>query len=101
MFDQFYSMASLLRSFSFYFATLIPKVGSPSNLGDFRVISLVGYLYKLATNVMGKIISLIQSASMKGRLLVDEVVVVNEFVDLAKRTQKNCFILMVDFKKGL
>lgn len=41
-----------------------------------------------------------QSAFFKGRLLVDRVVVVNEFVDLAKKSKKYCLIFKMDFEKA-
>lgn len=55
MFDQF---ASLTHGLSSYFVTLIQKVDSPSHMGDFRPISLVGCLYKLLDKVhVGKLFS--------------------------------------------
>ncbi|PNX79577.1 ribonuclease H, partial [Trifolium pratense] len=41
-----------------------------------------------------------QSAFIKGRNLVDGVLVVNEVVDLAKRIGKECLIFKVDFEKA-
>jgi len=81
MFNQFYH--SVPRSFSSYFVTLIPKVSSPSSLSDSCPISLLGSLYKLVAKVlagrlapiMDKLISSNQSAFIKGRQLVDGVVV--------------------------
>jgi hypothetical protein len=108
MFDQFYSTATLPRSFSSYFITLIPKVVSPFRIGDFRPISLVGSLYKLVAKVLAgrlakvidKLISPNQSAFIRGRQLVDGVVAVNEIIDLAKQSRKECLIFKVDFEKA-
>ncbi|MCH82036.1 LINE-1 reverse transcriptase like [Trifolium medium] len=85
MFDQFFTTANLPRRFSSYFITLIPKVDSPFRIGDFRPISLVGSLYKLVA---------------KGRQLEDGVVAVNEIIDLAKKSRKECLIFKVDFEKA-
>ncbi|MCI18229.1 transposon TX1 putative protein [Trifolium medium] len=52
MFDQFFTTATLPRSLSSYFLTLIPMVDSPLRIGDFRPISLVGSLYKLVAKVL-------------------------------------------------
>ncbi|MCI40746.1 RNA-directed DNA polymerase (Reverse transcriptase), partial [Trifolium medium] len=41
-----------------------------------------------------------QSAFIKGRNLVDGVVIVNEVVDLARRSGKECLIFKVDFEKA-
>ncbi|MCH84850.1 RNA-directed DNA polymerase (Reverse transcriptase) [Trifolium medium] len=72
---------------------------------DFRPISLLGSLYKLLakvrlSKVMDSIISSNQSAFIKGRFLGDGVVVVNEVVDLAKRSKKECVIFKVDFERA-
>ncbi|KAK2442416.1 hypothetical protein QL285_013611 [Trifolium repens] len=108
MFDQFAGNDCLPRCLLSYFLTLIPKVKSPQELGDFRPISLLGCWYKilakvLATrlaNVIGKLIPKTQSAFLKGRQLVEGVVVVNEVIDYAKKSGKKCVILKVDFEKA-
>jgi hypothetical protein len=58
MFDQFHGNSCLPKSFLSYFVTLIPKVGSPSSLSDFRLISLLGFLYKIIPKVLTKRLSL-------------------------------------------
>ncbi|MCI13370.1 transposon TX1 putative protein [Trifolium medium] len=50
--------------------------------------------------VLGELISKTQSAFLKGRQLVDGVVVVNEVIDFAKKAGKECLILKVDFEKA-
>jgi hypothetical protein len=50
--------------------------------------------------VVGDLIPKTQSAFLKGRQLVDGVVVANEIVDYAKKTGKECLILKVDFEKA-
>jgi hypothetical protein len=108
MFDQFHGNACLPRGMCSYFLTLIPKVSSPQSLGDFRPISLLGCLYKLVAKVlaarlakvMDDVISNTQSAFIKGRQLVDGVVVVNEVIDFAKKSKKECLIFKVDFEKA-
>jgi hypothetical protein len=108
LFFEFHEKATLSYSFSSYFVALVPKILSPHVIGDFRPISLLGSLYKLVAKVLAKrlaavmdpIISKNQSAFIKGRFLADEVVVVNEVVDLARRLKKECLILKVDFEKA-
>ncbi|MCH79641.1 LINE-1 reverse transcriptase like, partial [Trifolium medium] len=108
MFDQFHGNASLPRSFLSYFVALIPKVSSPFGLSDFRPISLLGCLYKLVSKVlavrlgkvMNSLISSTQSAFIKGRNLVDGVVVINEVLDVAKKTGKEVLVFKVDFEKA-
>jgi hypothetical protein len=108
MFDQFHGNSCLPKSFLSYFVTLIPKVSSPVSLSEFRPISLLGCLYKLIAKVLAKrlakvmdsIIAPNQSAFIKGRNLVDGVVVVNEVVELARKSRRECLIFKVDFEKA-
>jgi hypothetical protein len=108
MFEQFHDNSCLPRSFISYFVTLITKVSSPSFLSDFRPISLLGCLYKIIAKVLAKrlakvmdlVISSNQSAFIKGRNLVDGVLVVNEVVDWAKKTKNECLIFKVNFEKA-
>ncbi|PNY14141.1 cysteine-rich receptor-like protein kinase [Trifolium pratense] len=108
MFDQFHGNACLPKSLLSYFITLIPKVHSPQALGDFRPISLLGCLYKMIAKVLatrlalviGDLIPKTQSAFLKGRQLVEGVVVVNEVIDFAKKAGKKCLIFKVDFEKA-
>ena len=108
LFDQFHANEVILKSLLAYFVALIPKVSSLMSLKEFRPISLLGSLYKLLAKVlarrlarvMDKIISKSQSAFIKGRNLVDGVVVANELVDYAKKTNSYCLVLKVDFEKA-
>jgi hypothetical protein len=49
---------------------------------------------------MSSLVAHTQSAFIKGRNLVDGVLVVNEVVDLAKKSGKECLIFKVDFEKA-
>ena len=108
MFDQFYANEVLPKALLSYFVALIPKINSPQELKDFRPISLLGCLYKLLAKVLAKrlagvmysIISSNQSAFLKGRNLVDGVMVINELVDYAKKSKEEVLILKVDFEKA-
>ncbi|MCH80013.1 LINE-1 reverse transcriptase like, partial [Trifolium medium] len=108
LFDQFHGNDCIPKCLLSYFLTLIPKVKSPQNLGDFRPISLLGCWYKLLAKVLasrlarviGVLIPNTQSAFLKGRQLVEGVVVVNEVIDFAKKAGKDCLILKVDFEKA-
>ncbi|GAU51438.1 hypothetical protein TSUD_413380, partial [Trifolium subterraneum] len=108
LFAEFHERSKLPYSFSSYFIVLIPKILGPHMINDFRPISLLGSVYKLLAKVLAKrlaavmnsIISKNQSAFIKGRFLADGVVVVNEVVDLVRRTKKGCLILKVDFEKA-
>jgi hypothetical protein len=108
LFDDFHKSSRLPLCFSSYFITLIPKVPNPHTISEFHPISLLGSLYKLLAKVLavrlGKVMDSItsknQSTFIKGRFLADGVVVLNEVVDFAKRSKKECLILKVDFEKA-
>jgi hypothetical protein len=48
---------------------------------------------------MNSIIASTQLAFIKGRNLVDGGVVINEVIDMTKKTCKDCMIIKVDFEK--
>jgi len=108
MFDQFYANEVLPNSMLGFSVTLIPKVSSPLELKDFRPISFLGCLYKLLAKVLARRLASVvnsiiypsQSAFLKGRHLVDGVLVVNELVDYVKKANKECLIFKVDFEKA-
>jgi hypothetical protein len=68
----------------------------------------LGCLYKIIakvlanrlSKVMNVIIAPTQSVFLKNRNLVDGVLVVNEVVDLAKKTGRECMVFKVDFEKA-
>jgi hypothetical protein len=109
MFDQFHANEALPKGMLSYFVTLIPKVSSPLDLKEYRPISLLGCLYKLLAKVLARrlaavlnpIISQNQSAFLKGRNLVDGVLVVNELVDYAKKAKKECLISRLTLRKPM
>lgn len=108
MTNEFYDHARLPKGLLSYFVALIPKINSPQNLGNFRPISLLGCLYKLVSKLlasrlramMNPIISSNQSAFLPKRNIFDGVVIINEVVDCARKTGKQCFIFKVDFEKA-
>jgi len=75
---------------------------------DFRPISLLGYGYKLLVKVLAvrlsgvvnKIIFPSQLYFIKGRNLVNGVLVVNEVVDLTNKTRCILLVLKVDLEKA-
>ncbi|GAU38174.1 hypothetical protein TSUD_264000 [Trifolium subterraneum] len=105
---EFHVNARLPKALSSYFIALIPKSFNPQALGDFRPISLLGSMYKLVAKVLTKRLCLVmdslvsknQSAFIKGRLLVDDVLVINEIVDWVKKAKVKCEIFKVDFEKA-
>lgn len=58
---------------------------------------LAKVLVSRLSGIMDKLISSNQTAFLKGSFLVDGVVIVNELMDLVKRSKKSCLIFKVDF----
>ncbi|KAJ9555354.1 hypothetical protein OSB04_009968 [Centaurea solstitialis] len=106
--DWFWEKESLGNGCNSSFITLIPKNQNPIGLNDFRPISLVGVVYKVIAKVlaermkvvMGSIISDVQSAFLKGRSILDGVLIANETVNYIKGLKRKALIFKVDFEKA-
>jgi exonuclease III len=105
---EFHRNGRLAKGINSTFIALIPKVDSPQRLNDFRPISLVGSMYKILAKVLairlrvviGSVISESQSAFIKGRQILDGILVANEVVDEARRQNKELLLFKVDFEKA-
>ncbi|GKC60107.1 kinase-like domain, beta-lactamase/transpeptidase-like protein, partial [Tanacetum coccineum] len=90
------------------FVTLIPKVTDPIGLGDFRPISLIGCYYKIIAKILaervkkvvGNVVGEVQNAFIKGRFILDGVLIANETVDHLKKNRSKGLIFKVDFEKA-
>ncbi|GJZ84480.1 putative RNA-directed DNA polymerase [Tanacetum coccineum] len=90
------------------FVTIIPKVTDPIGLGDFRPISLIGCYYKIIAKVLaarikmvvGKVVGDVQNAFIKGRYILDGVLIANEVVGHMRKMQNKGLIFKVDFEKA-
>ena len=89
------------------FIALVPKVKEPSKLEEYRPISLVGAIYKIISKVLAgkikKVFSVIderQFAFLKGRGMLDSVVMANEVVEDLRRSRRRGLCLKVDFEKA-
>jgi len=102
---DFHQNGKLTKGLNSTFIALIPKVNSPQRLNDFRPISLVGCLYKVIAKVLanrlrsvvGSVVSESQSAFVKGKHILDGILIANEAVDEAKRKKKELLLFKVDF----
>jgi len=105
---EFHRNGRLTKGINSTFIALIPKVESPQRLNDFRPISLVGSMYKILAKVLanrlrsviGSVISETQSAFVKGRQILDGILVANEVVDDARKCKKELLLFKVDFEKA-
>jgi len=105
---EFHRNGKLSKGVNSTFIALIPKVISPQRLNDYRLISLVGCLYKVLAKVManrlsgviGKVVSDTQSTFVKGKQILDGILIANEVVDEARRMDKELLMFKVDFEKA-
>ena len=104
---EFHRNRKLANGINSTFIALIPKVDNPQRLNDFRLISLVGSMYKILAKVLanrlrlviGSVISDSQSAFIKGRQILDGILMANEVVDEARKCKKELLLFKVDFEK--
>ncbi|GKV04880.1 hypothetical protein SLEP1_g16977 [Rubroshorea leprosula] len=106
--EDFHNNGKLVRGANSSFIVLIPKVMNPQKIEEFRPISLIGVMYKviakLLANRIGSVLDGIigenQMAFIKGRQMVDSIVIANETIDEAKRKKKASFLFKIDFEKA-
>ncbi|MCH86339.1 cysteine-rich receptor-like protein kinase [Trifolium medium] len=105
---EFYTNGRLVKGSNCTFIVLISKFDNPQKVSYFRPIYLVGCMYKVLAKVLanrlkliiGKVISESQSAFVKGRQILDGILIANELVDDAKKQKKELILFKVDFEKA-
>ena len=88
---------NLSKALNAMFLALIPKKCNVEDFKDLRPIGLVGGLYKILAKVlangikrvMGQFISQSQNAFVKGRQILDKVLIANEAVRLNSEEERD------------
>ncbi|XP_010424324.1 PREDICTED: uncharacterized protein LOC104709399 [Camelina sativa] len=109
-FLQFFETGTLPCGTNDALVVLIPKVGKPEKISQFRPISLCNVLFKVITKtmvlrlkeVMPQLTGPTQSSFIPGRLSADNIVVVQEAVHSMRRKQsrKGWMLLKLDLEKA-
>ena len=107
-FREFHERDKFVKSLDATFLVLVPKKGGAKDLKDFKLISLVGSVYKLLVKVlanrikkvMGKVISEPQNAFVEGRQILDAFFIANEAVDSRLKSNQGGVLCKLDIENA-
>ena len=109
VFHQNISEGRLIASLREGIITLIPKAGKPADtVKGWRPISLLNTDFKIISaaityrlkNVLGDLISPVQSAYLKGRYIGENIRLVHDTIDILAKEEKTGIILAADFESA-
>jgi hypothetical protein len=108
MFNDFFKGDLDLSRLNFALVTLIPKVGDATNMKQFRPISLLNCSFKIFSKLLTirlghisqRIVNNSQLAFIKGRYILESVVVDHELVHSLNKSGEQGVILKLDFEKA-
>ncbi|KAK2665800.1 hypothetical protein Ddye_004374 [Dipteronia dyeriana] len=106
--NEFHRDGSVVRELNRAFIALIPKVGNPLSMKDFRPISLVSSMYKVLAKVltnrlrkvMNSIIGEAQMAFIENRQSSDSLVIAEEIIHKWRSGNDGGFLVKLEFEKA-
>lgn len=108
LFDEFYHGKLDLACLNYGFILLLPKCPGADRIQDYRPIFLLNVLFKIFTKVVNnrpivvadKVISPVQTAFIRGRNILDGVVILHETLHQSRVKRVEAVLFKVDFKKA-
>ena len=108
VFHMFHMQGHFEKSLNATFLALLPRKSGAMEIKDFRPISLVGGVYKIIAKVLtnrlsmvlGSIISKSQNAFVKGRQILDSILIANECLDSRLKMGVLGVICKLDLEKA-
>ena len=109
VFLKFHNNGITNQSTNATFITLVPKKSQTSRISYYKPIGLVTNLHKIIDKVLSRrlrkvlqdTIFFTQGAFVKGRQILDVVLLANELMDEKRRSREEGVVFKIDFKKGL
>ena len=108
IFPDFHVCGRFKKSLNSTFISLIPKVSRTAELKDFHPISLISGIYKIISKVlvnglrmvMSIIISTPQNALVKGKQILDSVLIANESLNFHLKSREPGLLCKFDMEKA-
>ena len=108
MFDDFHKGALDIKRLNYGVITPVPKVKEANNIKQYRPICLLNVDFKVFTKTLNnrfipiakEVIGGNQTSFMKGRNILEGVVILHEVIHELKTSKKKGLIMKIDFEKA-